>query len=136
MRAALHDADARAADISYLNLHGTGTLLNDAMECRAVERVLGCDVPCSSTKPLTGHTLGAAGALEAALCWMLLDEPARAPIVLPPHVWDGVRDPALAPIRLVERGERAGALGRRLVMSNVFGFGGNNCTLILEGPGS
>jgi 3-oxoacyl-[acyl-carrier-protein] synthase-1 len=115
----------------YLNLHGTGTPLNDSMECAAVERVLGTGVPCSSTKPLVGHTLGAAGAMEAGFCWLMLAHRDGDDLALPPHAWDGVRDPALAPIRLVEAGERARAGGRAAVMTNSFGFGGNNCTLIL-----
>ena len=124
MRQALAGVDASAVD--YLNLHGTATPLNDMMESHAVARVLGRDVPCSSTKPLVGHTLGAAGATEAAFCWMLLTEEGAAP--LPPHVWDGERDPALAPIRLSKPGET----GRcRLVASNSFAFGGNNVCLVL-----
>jgi 3-oxoacyl-[acyl-carrier-protein] synthase-1 len=75
--------------------------LNDAMESRAVERVLGLDVPCSSTKPLTGHTLGAAGATEIAFCWLVLEHERRGELALPPHVFDGERDSELAAIRLV-----------------------------------
>lgn len=135
MRAALADADARPEDLLYLNLHGTGTLLNDSSESAAVSRVLG-DVHCSSTKPRVGHTLGAAGALEAAFCWLVLDGArggARdARIALPPHDWDGERDPALAALHLVTPGESVPVRGRRLVASSSFGFGGNNCTLVLE----
>jgi 3-oxoacyl-[acyl-carrier-protein] synthase-1 len=136
LRAALADADARADEVLYLNLHGTGTPLNDAMESRAVDRVLGRGVPCSSTKPLTGHTLGAAGALEIALCWLVLEHEHRGELALPPHVYDGERDPELAPIRLVQDGERVVARGRRLAMSSAFGFGGNNCTVVLERLGA
>jgi 3-oxoacyl-[acyl-carrier-protein] synthase-1 len=96
-----------------------------------VARVLGSDVPCSSTKTLVGHTLGAAGAIEAAFCWLLLAERHGGELALPPHVWDGVRDPALAPIRLAIKGERAHAGAQTFVMTNSFGFGGNNCTLVL-----
>jgi 3-oxoacyl-[acyl-carrier-protein] synthase-1 len=129
MRAALADAELRPDRIAYLNLHGTGTRLNDAMECAAVVRVFGDSPPCSSTKPLVGHTLGAAGAMEAGFCWMMLRERGEAGLALPPHVFDGRVDPALAPVRLATKGMHApsGAL-----MSNSFGFGGNNCTLILE----
>ena len=132
MRAALVDAEAEGGDILYLNLHGTGTPLNDAMESKAVERVLGTSVPCSSTKPMTGHTLGAAGAAEIAFCWMMLESERRGEIRLAPHVFDGDRDGDLPAIRLVQRGESARARGRRLLMSNAFGFGGNNCSVILE----
>ena len=71
---ALDDAKIKSTEIDYINLHGTGTKLNDAMESVAVNRVFGCDVPCSSTKGLTGHTLGASGALEAAFCCLTLDK--------------------------------------------------------------
>ncbi len=132
MRAALMDAQARADEIVYLNLHGTGTPLNDAMESKAVERVLGLKVPCSSTKPLTGHTLGAAGAMEAAFCWMMLESERHGEIRLAPHVFDGERDSELPAIRFVAPAEAARVRGRRLTMSNAFGFGGNNCSVILE----
>ena len=125
MRGALADAGLEAAAIDYLNLHGTGTPHNDAMEAAAVQRVLGGEVPCSSTKPLTGHTLGAAGALEAAFCWLALQRGQ-----LPPHRYDDVYDEAIAPLRLCN--EAAAGQSLRYAMSNSFAFGGSNCTLILE----
>ncbi|HTO06223.1 MAG TPA: beta-ketoacyl-ACP synthase [Myxococcota bacterium] len=131
MQGALADAGLTPADIAYLNLHGTGTPQNDAMESAAVARVLGSELPCSSTKPLVGHTLGAAGAIEAAFCWLVLAEMRAGEAALPPHVWDGARDPELAPIRLTEKGARAVFGPRSAVMTSSFGFGGNNCTLIL-----
>ncbi|HKC52666.1 MAG TPA: beta-ketoacyl-ACP synthase [Myxococcota bacterium] len=131
MRDALADAGLAPEQIAYLNLHGTGTPQNDSMEAAAVARVLGGEIPCSSTKPLVGHTLGAAGAIEAAFCWLVLAERRGGELALPPHVWDGARDPALAPIRLAAKGERARAGAETFVMTNSFGFGGNNCTLIL-----
>jgi 3-oxoacyl-[acyl-carrier-protein] synthase-1 len=85
-------------------------------------------VPASSTKPLTGHALGAAGAIEAAFCWMALaHNPTQA---LPPHWWDGEADPALAPINLVAPGTRA-ARPLRHVLSQSFAFGGSNAALLL-----
>jgi 3-oxoacyl-[acyl-carrier-protein] synthase-1 len=79
-----------------------------------------------------GHTLGAAGAIEAAFCWLVLAERGGGALPIPPHVWDGARDPALAPIHLAAKGERASySGGAAYVMSNSFGFGGNNCTLVL-----
>ena len=73
MRAALADAGLAPSDVGYLNLHGTGTQANDAMEMKAVRRVFGEDFSAyESTKPLTGHCLGAAGAVEAAICWLKL----------------------------------------------------------------
>ncbi len=131
MRGALEDAGLAPEQIAYLNLHGTGTPQNDAMESAAVERVLGTELPCSSTKPLVGHTLGAAGAIEAAFCWLVLAERAGGALSVPPHVWDGARDPALAMIHLAAKGERATYSSAAYVMTNSFGFGGNNCTLIL-----
>jgi 3-oxoacyl-[acyl-carrier-protein] synthase-1 len=131
MEAALCDADVAAEEIAYLNLHGTGTPLNDAMESVAVAAVFGCELPCSSTKPLVGHTLGAAGALEAAFCWLVLRGREGDELVLPAHCFDGVRDEALPPLHFAARGERARLRGPARVMTNSFGFGGNNCTLVL-----
>lgn len=129
MREALARAGLQPADIGYLNLHGTATPHNDAMESRAVARVFGQDLPCSSTKPLTGHTLGAAGALEAAIAWLTLSGDGRLPV----HHWDGVADPALAPLHLVAPGERLSA-APRAVLSNSFAFGGSNAALVLTRP--
>ena len=128
MRKALADAGVTAAAVDYLNLHGTATTQNDLVESHAVARVLGNKVPCSSTKPLVGHMLGAAGATEIAFCWLLLNEVSPAP--LPPHVWDGQTDPALAPLNLCSQfGENHGC---RIVASNSFAFGGNNICVILS----
>jgi 3-oxoacyl-[acyl-carrier-protein] synthase-1 len=128
MRQALARAGIAPNTIDYVNLHGTATPHNDAMESLAVAEVLGTQVPVSSTKPLTGHTLAAAGAIEAALAWHTLigNETGR----LPPHWWDGVADPALAPLRLAQAGE---SLGRplRYILSNSFAFGGSNASLVL-----
>jgi 3-oxoacyl-[acyl-carrier-protein] synthase-1 len=76
--------------------------------------------------------LGAAGALEIAFCWMVLGAERDGEFSLPPHRWDGVRDPELSPIRLAGHGESVRARGRKLVASNSFGFGGNNCIVVLE----
>jgi 3-oxoacyl-[acyl-carrier-protein] synthase-1 len=127
MRAALHSASLPTSAIQYINLHGTGTEHNDRMESYAVHRVFGSELPCSSTKPLTGHTLGASGALEAALCWLALQ---RTDAALPPHLWDGAVDPALAPLHQLGATHTRRAL--RYAMSNSFAFGGNNCSLIME----
>jgi 3-oxoacyl-[acyl-carrier-protein] synthase-1 len=125
MRQALVQAGVQQVD--YLNLHGTATVQNDQMENAVVNRVLGETVPCSSTKPLVGHTLGAAGATEAAFCWMLLTSDAPTP--LPPHVWDGVADPALP--RLTFCGKSDASRRCQVVASNSFAFGGNNACLVL-----
>lgn len=125
MRRALAKASLRPGDIGYLNLHGTGTKLNDVMEAKAVSRVFGQDLPCSSTKPMTGHMLGAAGACESAFSVMALE--GRR---LPAHLWDGEHDDEIPRIRLVDRhGEYVGA---RCAMSCSYAFGGNNISLIFE----
>ncbi len=130
MQQALARAQVDAGAIGYVNLHGTATPHNDAMESLAVSQVLGTSVPVSSTKPLTGHALAAAGAVEAAVCWhTLADNPQGR---LPPHWWDGMRDPALPALRVAQPGE---TLGRapRYVLSNSFAFGGSNACLVLAG---
>jgi 3-oxoacyl-[acyl-carrier-protein] synthase I len=132
MRGALADAGLAPGDIAYLNIHGTGTPANDAMECRAIDALFGDRVAASSTKPLTGHTLGAAGATEAAFCWQILQHAAGGEIVLPPHRWDGVADPAVPPLDFIAETRRVPAGAAVHVMSNSFGFGGNNCTLVLS----
>lgn len=128
MQQALERAGLTAAQIDYVNLHGTATGHNDAMESQAVAAVLGTQVPASSTKPLTGHTLGASGAIEAALCWMTLaDNPDQQ---LPTHWWDGQADAALPALALVAPGTRA-AQPLQHVLSHSFAFGGSNAVLAL-----
>jgi 3-oxoacyl-[acyl-carrier-protein] synthase I len=130
MGKALRAAGLSPDDIDYLNLHGTATRHNDAMESLAVHALFPDGVPCSSTKPLTGHTLGAAGALEAAFCWLSLSE-YNPNNLLPPHLWDAEAEPDLPTLQLLPRGARmARSRGRRL-MSNSFAFGGSNISLIL-----
>lgn len=127
MRRALSTAGIAADTVDYVNLHGTATEHNDAMESHAVATTFARPVRCSSTKALTGHTLGAAGALEAAFCWLALTDPQRR---LPPHAWDGEPDPALPSLAFTRIGDTLPA-GRRYLMSNSFAFGGNNASLIL-----
>ena len=131
MRSALEDARLAPEDVCYLNLHGTGTPQNDAMESRAVVRVFGEALPCSSTKPLVGHALGAASALEAAFCWLALERVRDGWLTLPPHVFDGERDPELPSLHLVGVSEAIPVGPHVVVASNSFGFGGSNCTLLL-----
>ncbi len=128
IRQALADAGLQSEDISYINLHGTGTPQNDEMESRVISRLFGSAAPCSSTKPLTGHTLGAAGAIELAFCWLALQQP-RA--TLPPHCWDGEPDPALPTLNLVQQGTVVRAAKPRAFLSNSFAFGGSNCAVII-----
>jgi 3-oxoacyl-[acyl-carrier-protein] synthase-1 len=126
---ALQRAGITPQQVDYINLHGTATQQNDAMESRAVSALFGAEVAVSSTKPFTGHALGAAAAVEAALCWLLMqdDNPEG---YLPPQLWDGVADPALPPLKVAAPGDR---LGRplRYVLSNSFAFGGSNAALVL-----
>jgi 3-oxoacyl-[acyl-carrier-protein] synthase-1 len=130
MRKALSRANLQPAQIGYLNLHGTATQHNDAMESLAVATLFPQGVPCSSTKPMTGHTLGAAGALEAAFCWLSLstNNPEHA---LAPHVWDGQPDPELPALNWVTPTDRLTSIAPRYLMSNSFAFGGNNVSLII-----
>jgi 3-oxoacyl-[acyl-carrier-protein] synthase-1 len=97
------------------------------MESLAVAQLLGLEVPVSSTKPLTGHTLAAAGAVEAAIAWHTLVDNAWGR--LPPHWWDGARDPALPAVRVAEPGATLGRAPRH-VLSNSFAFGGSNACLL------
>ena len=134
MQLALADADVQAEQIGYVNLHGTATPQNDKMESLAVANTLGCETRCSSTKPYTGHSLGAAGAIEAAICWLTLTQPQRDEgMCLPPHLWDETVDPELAPISLTTKTSAVEQLD--YVMSNSFAFGGNNISLILGAGG-
>ncbi|NNB46194.1 beta-ketoacyl-[acyl-carrier-protein] synthase family protein [Pseudomonas chlororaphis] len=130
MQKALHNAGLQAEQIGYLNLHGTATQHNDAMESLAVDQLFPAGVPCSSTKPMSGHTLGAAGALEAAFCWLSLSA-ANSAHALPPHVWDAQADPQLPPLHWVTATTRLEQNAPRCLMSNSFAFGGNNVSLII-----
>lgn len=119
---ALEAAALTAGDIDYVNLHGTGTQFNDAVEDVAVHAMLGAAVPCSSTKGWTGHTLGTAGAIEAVISTIALREG-----LLPGCLNLDTIDPALR--CNVLRDNRSQTVRR--VLSNSFGFGGNNCCLII-----
>ncbi len=173
MRQALRSAGIGPQELGYINLHGTGTKLNDAMEARAVAAVTGGAVPCSATKSVTGHTLGAAGALSLAVCYETLvrnagtiatgnagaiatgnagpagarEMPAggantgaggstgASDIVLPAQAWDGEYDEELPRLNIIGKennrlSPRSGGL--RYCMSNSFGFGGANVSLILQ----
>ncbi len=128
IRAALTEARISATAIDYVNLHATATLKNDAMESAVLDRVFPAGVPASGTKPLTGHTLGAAGALEAAFCCLTLTGDGQ----LPPHIWDAESDPALPALNLVMIGQSLRHGHGRLCMSNSFAFGGSNASLIFS----
>jgi len=130
IRQALHEAHLQPADIHYLNLHGTGTPLNDAVEAKAVRRLFG-HVPCSSTKPTIGHCLGAAGAMEIGFCWLALQHGQNGIYPLLPHAWDEEPDETLPELHLVCRGDTLEQGSPVYFMSNSFAFGGNNCAVII-----
>ncbi|EKA5636496.1 beta-ketoacyl-[acyl-carrier-protein] synthase family protein [Vibrio navarrensis] len=121
MQKALLDAHLSAEDIGYINAHGTATPLNDSMESKAIYRVFGDKVPVSSTKHLTGHTLGAASAVEAAIAWHIL----KYDLDLPQQGCQNKAEDIA--IRLVETPTK---LKKKAILSNSFAFGGNNIALI------
>jgi 3-oxoacyl-[acyl-carrier-protein] synthase-1 len=129
MRAALAEAGLASADIDYLNLHGTGTELNDRMECKATDRVLPLRPPASSTKTMVGHTLGAAGAMELGFCWLAMSRPG-ADFALPPHLWDNEPEEGIPRLNLIGPGARVRKLDH--CMSNSYAFGGCNVSLIIS----
>ncbi len=127
MQAALDDAGMGPTEVGYLNAHGTGTALNDAMETTAIKRVFGAAasrVPVSSTKPVTGHCLGAAGAIEAIICLQ-----AMANGLVPPTINYSEPDP-VCDLDYVPNQARPARL--RSAMSNSFGFGGHNACLVFR----
>lgn len=127
MQMALDEAGLAPGDIDYLNAHGTGTTLNDAIETAAIKKVFGeaaARLPVSSTKPLTGHLLGAAGAVEAIICLQ-----AMVSGLIPATINYAQPDPA-CDLDYVPNTPRAARLGA--VMSNSFGFGGHNACLVLR----
>jgi 3-oxoacyl-[acyl-carrier-protein] synthase-1 len=122
IQAALHAAGLTPDDIDYINLHGTGTKSNDAAEDQAVFNVFGGNTPCSSTKGATGHLLGAAGVTEAIISALCIQHG-----FMPGGLNTQLLDPALKSHYLLQN--RPGQVTR--VLSNSFGFGGNNCSLVL-----
>jgi 3-oxoacyl-[acyl-carrier-protein] synthase-1 len=122
MRRALDSAALSPADVDYINLHGTATVFNDAAEDRAVVSVFGARMPCNSTKGWTGHTLGAAGIVEAVFACLSIEHG-----FVPRTLNTDQPDPALSARLLTQ--PLMQRVGR--VLSNSFGFGGNNCSLLL-----
>ncbi len=128
MSEALNVAGLVPEDIDYINLHGTGTIQNDQMEATAIHQIFANPPVCGSTKSLTGHTLGAAGAVEAALlCYTLVQNDNH---YLPAHVMQSEYDSSLPDLDLVEMGRQYGQINH--CMSNSFAFGGSNSSLIFS----
>jgi 3-oxoacyl-[acyl-carrier-protein] synthase-1 len=121
MQQALDRAGVAAGDVGYLNLHGTATPANDAVEARAVASLFPASLHASSTKGWTGHTLGAAGIVESVFALLALREG-----VLPGTLNSVTPDPACGPQIRFDNAQRH----VRYAMNNSFGFGGNNCSLL------
>lgn len=121
MEDALTRAELKPQDIDYINLHGTGTRSNDSAEARAVVSLFGQSLPCSSTKGWTGHTLGAAGALEAAISYLCLQQQ-----FIPASQNTLNIDPDITCNIVTQTGKE----NLHYVLTNSFGFGGNNCSLV------
>ena len=127
MKMAMLDADLTPEDIDYINAHGTGTPLNEKYETMAIKRAFGdyaYNVPVSSTKSMTGHMLGAAGAMEAVFCVKAIECG-----VIPPTINQEVPDPDCDLDNMPNEARKADV---RRAMSNSMGFGGHNAVLILE----
>ena len=150
IRRAMEKAGVRAEDVGYINMHGTGTKFNDSMEAKAISAVFReIKVPVSTTKAITGHTLGAAAALEAAICWKALVENNKENndnnVKLPVQVWDGEQDPEIPVLNIVDKNTTASvngqmngagdvekaALNLKVCLSNSFAFGGANACLVI-----
>lgn len=133
MEQAITMAEIDRSQISYINLHGTGTPLNDAMEGRAIARVFsqaatgGGSIKVSSTKAITGHTLGAAGCLELSICMRTLYDSVMNGL-LPIHHWDGEIDSDLPSLQFVEAGNKKKT---SICMTNSFAFGGCNTSIVI-----
>jgi 3-oxoacyl-[acyl-carrier-protein] synthase II len=127
MRLALEDANLTVRDIGYINAHGTSTKLNDKGETEAIKSVFGeyaYEIPVSSTKSMTGHLLGASGALEAIFCTKALREG-----MIPPTINYETPDPECDLDYVPNQARKANF---KHALSNSFGFGGHNATLIIS----
>lgn len=123
MNSALTHAELAPEKIDFINMHGTGTVANDAMESLAINSVFGDKTLCASTKPLTGHTLGAAGAVSLALSWLMLKHQ-----FIVPHVFDGEYGTDYAKINLATTQSQRSI---NAILCNAFAFGGSNASVII-----
>jgi 3-oxoacyl-[acyl-carrier-protein] synthase-1 len=127
MAAALRSAGVDAAEVGYINLHGTASRKNDEVEARAVADMFPASTHAASTKGWTAHTLGAAGIVEAVIALLALDTG-----LLPGNLNASVLDPECGPQLRLDNAQ--GAV--RYALSNSFGFGGNNCSLLFGAGGT
>ncbi len=126
IRRAMEMANLKPDQVDYVNMHGTGTKFNDSMEAKAVAAVFGdYKVPVSTTKSETGHTLGAAAALELAVCYSAVNN-----VGLPGQVWDGEQDPELPVLNFVDQNHKSDKKAK-ICLSNSFAFGGANACLVI-----
>ena len=125
---ALKKSNLKISDIDYINLHGTGTILNDIMESETINKVGAENIYCSSSKTAFGHTIGAAGAMELGVCYLALSSFNKEKII-PRHLYDGEYDNNLKKINLAT--EKISSEKLNNCMSVSFGFGGSNTCLII-----
>jgi 3-oxoacyl-[acyl-carrier-protein] synthase II len=128
MEQALTTAGIAAEEIDYINAHGTATRFNDSAEAKAIHDLFGSRVPVSSTKSMMGHSLGAAGAIEAVFCLLALQRG-----LLPPNINFNKLDPEIQ-LDVVANQPRFQPV--RTVLSNSFGFGGTNASIVLQAASS
>jgi 3-oxoacyl-[acyl-carrier-protein] synthase II len=124
MEQALQSASISAAEVDYINAHGTATIFNDAAEGKAIQELFGARVPVSSTKSMIGHSLGAAGAIEAGICLLALQEQ-----LLPPNINFRNADENLD-LNIIANESRPAKID--IALSNSFGFGGTNASILLK----
>lgn len=123
---ALREAKLKPSDVGYISLHGTATLLNDQVEANVIHDLFGENVPCSSIKHLTGHTLGAAGSVGAAIGYLLLT---HGDILLPAQDFSKhLYDQSLPAFGLLQKPAK---LEKKIILCNAFAFAGNNACLAL-----
>ena len=132
IRRGLEMAGLQPKDVDYVNMHGTGTRFNDSMEAKAIDAVFGdYKVPVSTTKAITGHTLGAAAALEAAICHSgLIENKKNNNLILPVQIWDREQDPEIPVLNIVDEKNKTGSK-MDVCISNSFAFGGANACLVM-----
>ncbi len=130
MMMAMENARLSKEKVDYIQLHGTGTHLNDISEARAIYNIWGDSIACSSLKPLIGHTLGISGIMGVLICALILEQDTNR-VFLPRHIWDGCRDENIPPIRLLDCDTPVENCRSLNFLVNNFAFGGNNCSVIL-----